>query len=271
MVRIEIDDKKLQKEKKKIKKEEERLRREQAKALKPTKSKKNKEGGGDPNKKPLTRFSPGFTKKIILAGVIVAGIVMLNYFRLSIVNYIDESKHQTSLRDDQVVMVDVIGLDETSARKQMDDNDIKYDIIYIYDQYCSPGNVIKTSRNAGDYIEKKTPVKVYICDDSGSGNKDGHKILTQKTPFVRDSIDVVGFKVENDKFKITIQNNNAMAIKALKYTIGYMDKNGTPNGEKTFIESEISIEPGEKFVLSDQIGNSEAYRLTVNKFICSFE
>lgn len=270
MVRIEIDDKKLEKEKKKIKKEEERLRREQARALKPKKNGKFKTENKDSEKKSVPKISPGLIKKLVCVIIAFAVIALLNYFRISIVNYINASKHQTALRDDQVIMADIIGLDERSARKQMDDGGIKYDIIYIYDQYTSPGNVIKTSRNAGDYIEKKTTVKVYVCDDNNKDDAGGHKITTQQTPFIRDSIDVVDFKVENDKFEITIQNNNNMAIKALKYTIGYKDKDGNPNGEKTFIKSDISIEPGEKFILSDLVGNPDAYKLTVNKFVCSF-
>lgn len=273
MVNLEIDDKKLKKERQKMEKEEQKLKNEQEKALK---QQRRRTKAPKESNKQTTKFEKYKTNKLpvkkIVIGVICC-VVLLSLFLLkgSIDKYINDVKSETGLQENERQMVNIIGFDIKSAKKELKANDIKYTIVPIVDNYSIQGNVVKCDKEIGEHVNIEEPVKVYVCDNGILAQDINHYVSTEPTPFLKDNIDVLGFSTSGNDFNIIIQNNNQVVITSVTYTITYIDEAGNKIGDKTFKEFNTLIQPGEKYILTNSIYNNDAYELKIKGFKCTIE
>lgn len=271
MVNLEIDNKKLDKERKKMEKEERRLRIEQEKALR--QQNKKIKAPKDANNSGQTKFEKykdnKMAKKIITIAGIIAVVGLGIVCKDLVSSYVESVKNETAMKENETVMVNVIGYDIESAKKELENHEIKYTIIKQPDTFNLDGNVIKTEINPGSFVNKEKSVKIYVCDNAELDTTTPHDVTTDKTPFVKDNLDVVSFYTSDDMFCIVIQNNNNVTITEIEYTIGYLDMLNFKIGDKIYKEFDLNIQPGEKYILSNKINNNKAYSLTIEKFNCS--
>lgn len=271
MVNFEIDNKKLDKERKKMEKEEQKLKMEQEKALKrqnrETKAPKEKNDSGETK---FAKYKDSRTvKRIAIAVLIILLIVIAFLCRSAVTNYVNNIKNETKLQDDEVLMINIIGFDIESAKLELEKYGISYKIIYKPDNYNLPGNVIKTSANPGSCIKKDDPITIDVCENGELITELDHNIKTEATPFTKNGLDVLSFYTNEDEFSIVIQNNTNLIITEVAYTIGYENAWGSKIGDKIFKEFDLFIQPGEKYILTNNIKNNNAYSLTIERFDCS--
>ena len=272
MVNLEIDDKKLKKERQKMEKEEQRLKNEQEKALKQQrKAKAPKENNQSQTKFEKYKDNKILFKKVLIGIIVLAVVLSIFLLKNTINDYVETVKSDNGMQADERVMVNIIGFDIDSAKKELKNNEINFTIVPIVDNYNIPGNVVKCDREVGEYININDTIKVYVCDNGILETDIDHKVDTEETPFTKNNIDVLGFSTTGNDFNIIIQNNNEVVIDSIAYTITYIDKNGNKIGDKTFKEFDIIIQPGEKYVLTNSIKNNDAYSLKINKFFCTIK
>lgn len=272
MVNLEIDDKKLKKERQKMEKEEQRLKNEQEKALKQQrKAKAPKENNQSQTKFKKYKDNKILLKKVLIGIIVLAVVSSIFLLKNTINDYIETVKSDNGMQADERVMVNIIGFDIDSAKQELKNNEINFTIVPIVDNYNIPGNVVKCDREVGEYININDTIKVYVCDNGILETDIDHKVDTEETPFTKNNIDVLGFSTTGNDFNIIIQNNNEVVIDSIAYTITYIDKNGNKIGDKTFKEFDIIIQPGEKYVLTNSIKNNDAYSLKINKFFCTIK
>lgn len=272
MVNLEIDDKKLKKERQKMEKEEQRLKNEQEKALKQQrKAKAPKENNQSQTKFEKYKDNKILLKKVLIGIIVLAVVSSIFLLKNTINDYVETVKSDNGMQADERVMVNIIGFDIDSAKKELKNNEINFTIVPIVDNYNIPGNVVKCDREVGEYININDTIKVYVCDNGILETDIDHKVDTEETPFTKNNIDVLGFSTTGNDFNIIIQNNNEVVIDSIAYTITYIDKNGNKIGDKTFKEFDIIIQPGEKYVLTNSIKNNDAYSLKINKFFCTIK
>lgn len=272
MVNLEIDDKKLKKERQKMEKEEQRLKNEQEKALKQQrKAKAPKENNQSQTKFKKYKDNKILLKKVLIGIIVLAVVSSIFLLKNTINDYVETVKSDNGMQADERVMVNIIGFDIDSAKKELKNNEINFTIVPIVDNYNIPGNVVKCDREVGEYININDTIKVYVCDNGILETDIDHKVDTEETPFTKNNIDVLGFSTTGNDFNIIIQNNNEVVIDSIAYTITYIDKNGNKIGDKTFKEFDIIIQPGEKYVLTNSIKNNDAYSLKINKFFCTIK
>ena len=272
MVNLEIDDKNLKKERQKMEKEEQRLKNEQEKALKQQrKAKAPKENNQSQTKFKKYKDNKILLKKVLIGIIVLAVVSSIFLLKNTINDYVETVKSDNGMQADERVMVNIIGFDIDSAKKELKNNEINFTIVPIVDNYNIPGNVVKCDREVGEYININDTIKVYVCDNGILETDIDHKVDTEETPFTKNNIDVLGFSTTGNDFNIIIQNNNEVVIDSIAYTITYIDKNGNKIGDKTFKEFDIIIQPGEKYVLTNSIKNNDAYSLKINKFFCTIK
>ena len=272
MVNLEIDDKKLKKERQKMEKEEQRLKNEQEKALKQQrKAKAPKENNQSQTKFKKYKDNKILLKKVLIGIIVLAVVSSIFLLKNTINDYVETVKSDNGMQADERVMVNIIGFDIDSAKQELKNNEINFTIVPIVDNYNIPGNVVKCDREVGEYININDTIKVYVCDNGILETDIDHKVDTEDTPFTKNNIDVLGFSTTGNDFNIIIQNNNEVVIDSIAYTITYIDKNGNKIGDKTFKEFDIIIQPGEKYVLTNSIKNNDAYSLKINKFFCTIK
>lgn len=272
MVNLEIDDKKLKKERQKMEKEEQRLKNEQEKALKQQrKAKAPKENNQSQTKFKKYKDNKILLKKVLIGIIVLAVVSFIFLLKNTINDYVETVKSDNGMQADERVMVNIIGFDIDSAKQELKNNEINFTIVPIVDNYNIPGNVVKCDREVGEYININDTIKVYVCDNGILETDIDHKVDTEETPFTKNNIDVLGFSTTGNDFNIIIQNNNEVVIDSIAYTITYIDKNGNKIGDKTFKEFDIIIQPGEKYVLTNSIKNNDAYSLKINKFFCTIK
>ena len=272
MVNLEIDDKKLKKERQKMEKEEQRLKNEQEKALKQQrKAKAPKENNQSQTKFEKYKDNKILLKKVLIGIIVLAVVSSIFLLKNTINDYVETVKSDNGMQADQRVMVNIIGFDIDSAKQELKNNEINFTIVPIVDNYNIPGNVVKCDREVGEYININDTIKVYVCDNGILETDIDHKVDTEETPFTKNNIAVLGFSTTGNDFNIIIQNNNEVVIDSIAYTITYIDKNGNKIGDKTFKEFDIIIQPGEKYVLTNSIKNNDAYSLKINKFFCTIK
>lgn len=272
MVNLEIDDKKLKKERQKMEKEEQRLKNEQEKALKQQrKAKAPKENNQSQTKFKKYKDNKILLKKVLIGIIVLAVVSSIFLLKNTINDYVETVKSDNGMQADERVMVNIIGFDIDSAKQELKNNEINFTIVPIVDNYNIPGNVVKCDREVGEYININDTIKVYVCDNGILETDIDHKVDTEETPFTKNNIDVLGFSTTGNDFNIIIQNNNEVVIDSIAYTITYIDKNGNKIGDKTFKEFDIIIQPGEKYVLTNSIKNNDAYSLKINKFFCTIK
>ncbi len=269
MVELEIDDKKLEKEKEARRRKlikEKRLKELKEKQEKLKLEKKPKE-----KKSKQSKFLQKIVKKtwfIPTASIIILIFVAL-LLKKPVDIYIESVHNETAIKDYQVEMKNIIGYDVDAAIQELKNNEISYNIIEVEDLYALTGNVIKTSSDAGEYINKEIPIDVYVCNNHDGNQLNTNTITTEPTPFLKNSISVMSFDVIEDDFFIVIQNKNNATLKDIAYTIGYADKSGKAIGSKTYKEFNINVLAGQKYELRNKIKCHNSAYLVVENIVCT--
>lgn len=194
-------------------------------------------------------------KKLITLGIIFLIVILLfKPFK----NALQSSRSEMVLGENELIMIDLIGYDEQDAIDKLKVANITAQVIYVYDAYSSNGTVIKTEVEAGEIVTRGMTMKIYVCDDGNPyENVDYSEVRTPQTPFVKNHLDVIAFDIVEDKYEITLQNNNNVCIVELTYTVSYKNMKGEGVGSRTYTEPNLQLLPGEKLVLSEKINNTE--------------
>ena len=210
-------------------------------------------------------------KKKRIQMIILGGVVL--FFLLfggKIMDFLAESKSETEMAENELVMIDLTGYDEQAAIDMLGKADIIPQVIYVYDKYSTHGTVIRTSVEAGNIVQMGSTVKLYVCDNSDPYKEADYTLVeTPNTPFVKNNLDIIAFDIVDDTFAITIQNNHNICITSIEYVIEYTDEFGNGLGDKTFKETGLVILPGDKYVLQQKINNADVRRLAIENMECT--
>lgn len=201
----------------------------------------------------------------------VVGIVILAIIVLQgpINNYTNNISNHSSVPPDQLVMIDIIGYDIDEAVAELERNEILYTIREVSDPYTADGNILKTSRDYGEFISIYEEIEIYVNKSTATNANSGAVITTESTPFIRNSITVSYFGVIGDEFYIIIENGNSLTVKDIEYTISYKNNDNEGVGTKTFKVNSANILPGQKFELRNEIKNASATHLEIDSFNCT--
>lgn len=282
MPQITIDDDSVKRKRLKHKKDEEKknsqtldmtkepVKEDSKSAKRSARRKKEQEIDNSPDAAEKAIERKRLKKKRIKMAILAAVLLLIFAFRGQILGFLEDSKSDTEMAENELVMIDLTGYDEQSAIDMLTKVNITPQIVYIYDKYSANGTVIKTSVEAGDVVQMGSTIKLYICDDGDPYKEADYSLVeTPDTPFYKNNLDIIGFDIVDDMFAITIQNNHNVCITAIEYSIEYTDEFGNGLGDKTFKETGLTILPGDKYILQQKINNADVRKLSIEKISCT--
>lgn len=231
---------------------------------------KVKDNGSGRKKPPLNK------KKVFLAAAGAILIVLLFILWKPISEYINEAGRDHS-RDSYLVLPDVTGYTEEDGLEMLRKSgfvNIKKE--YIYDQYTQDECIVKTNEHIRAQLRPDEEIIVYICDktlvdiDNPNMEHDGEH-LPNNTYFTLNNMSIIDMAVKDDIFYAMIRNDSSRAMKNIVYIIGYQDESGYKVGENRYnLSSDVTILPGEKFIISGDISKVTAAYLYVSGISCEY-
>ena len=224
-----------------------------------------------PEKKNLTNKQ----KKQITAFILVVILLLIIlFFGKPFLKYINEVGRDNPY-ENHLLLPDLTGYYEDDAINELKSIgfvNIKRE--YIVDQYTVDGCVVKTNHHINSLLKPDEEIKIFICDEDLLKNTDYEvESNPENNPsannmyFSLNGISIIDMKIKDGKFYFLLKNNTSNAIKNISYKIGYQNKEQYEIGsEKYFLDEDIIVLPGEKYLISDNIRNDNAYYLYVNGF-----
>lgn len=263
---ISLDEKEVKKEQKNQDKEEKRNRKRHKQMNDNEKSMNNRIKG-----KGLSHEN----KKMIIIGAIIFILLIITIiFRKPFLNYINNVGRE-NISDNYALLPDITGFYEEDAinhLKELGFSNIQRE--YIIDQFTEDKCVIKTNYHINSLIKPDDEIIVYVCDKSIIEDVIDieTEIVEEKnvntTYFTMNNLSIIDMSVENNTFHFIVKNNNKQAITDISYKIGYQDENKNTIGESKYkLDSNIIILPGEKYEITEELNNSNAYYLYISGFI----
>lgn len=209
------------------------------------------------------------TRKKLKVGIIIAGAVLLILLVIKpLVSFVNNSgQPQTS---GLLLLTDMTGYTEEDAMNKIRDIgfvNIKKE--YIYDQFTQDNCVIKTNHHINSELKPNEEIVVYICDKSllqvETEEEPSDSQETEKTYFTLDGINIVDMAIKDNAFYAILKNNHSYAIKNIGCRIGYQDAGGSDIGENKYsLNQDFMALPGEKFQISMEIRNTDAYYIYIS-------
>jgi len=202
-------------------------------------------------------------KKLIFTILILIPVLILIYVLSQFAITYENGKRY----DNYIFIPDITGYDENDAIEKLEKlGFLDLNVEYIIDQYTPDGCVIKTNKHIKYKSRPDEKIIIYVCKKSDDiGIKED--ISATNKYFSMNNMTIIDIATYDDKFSIIVKNNNIEAITHIEYKIGYLNEEGKNMGENKYqLDGNITIMPGEKYTITDEIKNKSASSLYVSGF-----
>lgn len=179
------------------------------------------------------------------------------------------NKHE-NMQSNLIMIPNIIGLDIDNAKEILNSLSIKNQIEYSKNDFFDIDSVMKMSLDPGTKIEKGSTIILYVCKNNAikpveKGSNYFKDLYTEDMPVRKNEIIVKNIYVEDNELIAVLNNDSDKILESLRFTVGYVNQEGTKFLNKPSMHININIKPYEDFKIKQKLKNPSIKGITIEK------